>query len=92
MNKQKSSGKAPAAPAVEATTLEKVQDQVHVIVDGVEARASSVKSRALDVKNDAMARGNAFVERSREVIRAHPLKSVGIAFGAAYFGGRLLRR
>jgi len=39
-----------------------------------------------------MDRGNMYVDRVTDMIKAHPLKAVGIAFGVGYVGMRLFRR
>lgn len=69
-----------------------VRDGVRELVDSGSERASALKSRVGDVKDQAVHRGNALVERSCELIKAHPLKAVGVAFAAGFVGMRLLRR
>ncbi len=72
--------------------VEQIKDKVRGFVDSAELRAESIKNRAIEVKDGAMTRGNALIERAGNMIKANPLKAVGIAFGAGYLGMRLFRR
>ena len=72
--------------------VDNIKDKVRGFVDGAEERAESIKARAIEVKDGALSRGNALIERTTAVIKANPLKAVGIAFGAGYLGMRLFRR
>lgn len=69
--------------------LESIKESVKGLVD---ENAQKIKSRVIDAKQQAMARGNAYVDRVTDVIKAHPLQAVGIAFGVGYIGMRLFRR
>ena len=72
--------------------LDSIQDRVKGLVDQGHEKVDQIKSRVIDVKDQAVSRGNAFLDRATEYIRANPLKAVGIAFGAGYIGMRLFRR
>ncbi len=74
------------------SSMDHLKDRVKSIVDTAEERAESIKARAVEVKDDAMSRGNALIERATDMIKANPLKAVGVAFGAGYLGMRLFRR
>ncbi len=72
--------------------VEDIKEKVRGFVDSAEERAEAIKARAIEVKDGAMTRGNALIERTTDMIKANPLKAVGIAFGAGYLGMRLFRR
>jgi len=69
--------------------LDSIKENVKGLVD---ENAQKIKNRVIDAKEQAMARGNMYVDRVTDVIKAHPLKAVGIAFGVGYIGMRLFRR
>ena len=69
--------------------LDSLKESVKGLVD---ENAQKIKNRVIDAKDQAMARGNMYVDRVTDVIRANPLKAVGIAFGVGYIGMRLFRR
>jgi len=71
---------------------EDIKEKVRGFVDGAEARAEAIKARAIEAKDGAMTRGQALIERTTDMIKANPLKAIGIAFGAGYLGMRLFRR
>src|SRR5262245_13267518 len=69
--------------------LETIKESVKGLVDDNRER---IKNRVIDAKQQAMARGNMYVDRVTDTIKTHPLKSVAIAFGVGYIGMRLFRR
>ena len=69
--------------------LGEIKDSVKGLVD---ENAQKIKNRVIDAKQQAMARGNMYVDRVTDMIKANPLKAVGIAFGVGYIGMRLFRR
>jgi ElaB/YqjD/DUF883 family membrane-anchored ribosome-binding protein len=71
---------------------ESIKDAVKGLVDQGRETVEQTKVRVIEVKDQAFAKGNALVERATDMIKAHPLKAVGIAFGAGYIGMRLFRR
>jgi ElaB/YqjD/DUF883 family membrane-anchored ribosome-binding protein len=70
------------------TLKEKAKDFVGQGSEKVE----HLKTRVVEVKDQAMAKGNAFLDNATTMIRANPLKSIAIAFGVGYIGMRLFRR
>jgi ElaB/YqjD/DUF883 family membrane-anchored ribosome-binding protein len=72
--------------------LDTLKEKAKGIVEQGSERVDQFKTRAVEVKDQAMAKGNAFLDRAAELIKANPLKSVAIAFGCGYFGMRLFRR
>jgi len=85
MNKQNGS-------TMDTDRVEDIKERVRGFVDSAEERAESIKARAIEVKDDAMTRGNALIERVTDIIKANPIKAVGVAFAAGYIGMRLFRR
>ena len=80
-------------------TGEKIDERIDAIKDGVrnlvsrsEERATELKTQALEAKDQVMTRGSAMMERATGLIKEHPIKAVGIAFGIGYLGMRLFRR
>ena len=75
------------------STLDNKLDSIKESVKGlVDENRQKIKSRVIDAKDQAMARGNLYVDRVTDMIKANPLKAVGIAFGVGYIGMRLFRR
>jgi ElaB/YqjD/DUF883 family membrane-anchored ribosome-binding protein len=72
--------------------IDQLKDTVKGFVDQGAQRVDAIKSKVVDVKDQALSRGNDLVERVAEMVKAKPLKAVGIAFGAGYLGMRLFRR
>jgi len=72
--------------------IDSIKDTVKGFVDHSAQTVDAIKSRVVDVKDQAMHRGGDAVARVTALIKAHPLKAVGIAFGAGYLGMRLFRR
>jgi ElaB/YqjD/DUF883 family membrane-anchored ribosome-binding protein len=72
--------------------LDSIRDSVKGYVDRGAQKADQIKSKVVEVKDQAMHRGSDALDRLASMVRAHPLKAVGIAFGAGYIGMRLFRR
>ncbi|MBS1118080.1 MAG: hypothetical protein H6Q90_308 [Deltaproteobacteria bacterium] len=72
--------------------IESIKEGFKGLVDQGQDKAKAIKERVVDVKDQAMSRGSHYMERATDMIKAHPLKAVGIAFGAGYLGTRLFRR
>jgi ElaB/YqjD/DUF883 family membrane-anchored ribosome-binding protein len=69
-----------------------IKDTVKGIVDQGAQRVDALKTKVVEVKDQAFSRGSDLIEQATTMIKAHPLKSVGIAFAAGYLGMRLFRR
>ncbi|MDX2092453.1 MAG: hypothetical protein SFX73_31610 [Kofleriaceae bacterium] len=69
-----------------------IRDSVKSLVDRGEQRAHAFKSRVVEMSDSAKHRGGDALDRTSELIKAHPLKAVGIAFGVGYLTMRLFRR
>ena len=72
--------------------IDSIKDSVKGFVETGHEKVDQIKAKAIDVKEQAMTRGNALLDQTCDLIKAHPLKSVGVAFGVGYIGMRLLRR
>ena len=72
--------------------IDSLSNTVKGIVDQGAQKVDELKTKAVEVKDQATTRGNDLIERASEMVRAHPLRSVGIAFGAGYVLMRLFRR
>lgn len=72
--------------------LDTIKESVKGFVDQGQERVDHLKTRVIDAKDKAMSRGGEYVERATDMIRANPIKAVGLAFGIGYIGMRLFRR
>jgi ElaB/YqjD/DUF883 family membrane-anchored ribosome-binding protein len=72
--------------------IESIKESVKGFVDQSQDKVKAIKERVVDVKDQAVSRGGEYMDRATDLIKAHPLKAVGIAFGAGYIGMRLFRR
>jgi ElaB/YqjD/DUF883 family membrane-anchored ribosome-binding protein len=92
MNNQNGSNMGNDGDASASDRVAQIKEKVRGFVDTAEERAESIKHRAIEAKDDVMSRGNALIERATDMIKANPLKAVGVAFGVGYLGMRLFRR
>lgn len=69
-----------------------IKDTVKGIVDQGAHRVDAFKTKVVEVKDQAFSRGSDLIDQVTTMIKAHPMKSVGIAFAAGYLGMRLFRR
>ncbi|MEJ7596521.1 MAG: hypothetical protein WKG01_01320 [Kofleriaceae bacterium] len=74
------------------TMTDNIKDKVSNLVDQGQEKASAIKDRVLEVKDQAVTRGEDVLDRAVELIKANPIKAVGLAFGVGYIGMRLFRR
>jgi len=72
--------------------LDSIKHTVRDVVDQGAQRADALKSRMIDAKDQVLRRGNDALDRVVELIKANPIKAVGIAFVAGFIGMRLIRR
>lgn len=72
--------------------LDTIKDTMKGLVDDGAQKVGALKTKVIEVKDQAMHRGGELLDRTAGLIKAHPLKSVGIAFAAGYIGMRLFRR
>lgn len=72
--------------------LDSLKHTMKGVIDQGAQKADALKSRVIEAKDHALRRGNDLLDRVVELIKAHPLKAVGIAFAAGYLGMRLFRR
>lgn len=72
--------------------LDALKGAVKGLVDQGAQKIDEIKTKVVEVKDQAITRGSDMLDRATQMIKAHPLKSVALAFGAGYFGMRLFRR
>jgi ElaB/YqjD/DUF883 family membrane-anchored ribosome-binding protein len=72
--------------------LDSIRDSVKGYVERGTQKADAIKNKVVEVKDEAVSRGSDALDRLASLVRAHPLKAVGIAFGVGYIGMRLFRR
>lgn len=72
--------------------MDSLKDTVKGLADQGAQKVDALKAKVIEAKAHAIGRGSALLDRVAEMIRAHPLKAVGIAFVAGYVGMRLFRR
>jgi ElaB/YqjD/DUF883 family membrane-anchored ribosome-binding protein len=91
MNKNGMTDVGSVARAVDER-LDSLKNTVRDAVDQGAQKAEAFKSRVIDAKDQALRRGNDLLDRVTELIKAHPLRAVGIAFATGYLVMRLFRR
>jgi ElaB/YqjD/DUF883 family membrane-anchored ribosome-binding protein len=72
--------------------LDALKGAVKGLVDQGVQKVDTIKAKVIEAKDQAFTRGGDMVERMTDLIKAHPIKAVAIAFGAGYLGTRLFRR
>jgi len=72
--------------------LDSLRDGMKGVVDQGAHKVDAIKSKLIDVKDEAISRGGDLFTRTTKLIKAHPLKSIAIAFGVGYIAMRLFRR
>jgi ElaB/YqjD/DUF883 family membrane-anchored ribosome-binding protein len=72
--------------------VDSLRDAVKGYVDQGVQKVDAIKHKVVEVKDQAIDRGSDLLDRTTALIKAHPIKSVAIAFGAGYIGMRLFRR
>jgi ElaB/YqjD/DUF883 family membrane-anchored ribosome-binding protein len=81
------------------TTANKIDEKIDSLRDGMKGlvdqgaqKVEAIKTKVSEVTDEAIHRSGDMVARMTDLIKAHPLKAVGLAFGAGYLGMRLFRR
>ena len=72
--------------------LDAIKDTVKSLVDQGAHKVDELKTKVVEAKDQAFTRGNALLDQVTVMVRAHPMKAVGIAFGAGYLLMRMFRR
>ena len=72
--------------------LDALKGAVKGLVDQGVQKVDAIKAKVALAKDQAITQGGNVVERMTDLIKAHPIKAVAIAFGAGYVGMRLVRR
>ena len=94
MNKQGMAGGAGEGTTGErvAERVDSLKDTVKGLVDQGAQKVDAIRSKVVEAKDQAIDRGSDMLDRMTDMIKAHPIKSVAIAFAAGYVGMRLFRR
>lgn len=69
-----------------------LKESVRNLVGAGGERAGHLKERAKDMKDSVVDSSGAALERVGEMIKKHPIASLGIAFSIGYFAVRMLRK
>ena len=69
-----------------------LKDSLKEFVDHGQQKATAFKDRVVDLQQRARSRGGEALDRGTELVKAHPIAAIGIAFGIGYFAMRLVRR
>jgi len=72
--------------------VDSIKEAVKGLVDQGAQKVDAIKNKAVEAKDQVFDRGGDMLERMTAMIKANPIKSVAIAFGAGYIGMRLFRR
>jgi ElaB/YqjD/DUF883 family membrane-anchored ribosome-binding protein len=72
--------------------VDSIKEAVKGLVDQGAQKVDAIKNKAVETKDQMFDRGGDMLERMTAMIKANPIKSVAIAFGAGYIGMRLFRR
>jgi hypothetical protein len=68
-----------------------LKDSVREFVHTGQDKVSGLAGKAKQLSRDARDTGAHALERTREVIKLHPIASVAIAFGVGYVAMRIMR-
>jgi len=72
--------------------IDSLKETVKGIVDQGAQKVDAIRHKVVEAKEQAVTRGSDVLDRASAFIKANPIKSVAIAFGAGYIGMRLFRR
>ena len=72
--------------------IDNLKESVRNLVDAGGERAGQLKDRALGVKDQVVESGEVYLNRLTDLIKAHPIAALGIAFGVGYIAIRSLRK
>jgi ElaB/YqjD/DUF883 family membrane-anchored ribosome-binding protein len=96
MNKQTASATADKAPlhpsptsGAGAKTADSIAESVQTLVDQGAETLDTIKARVAEATDGARTRGAQLVDRTSELVTAHPIKSLAIAFGLGYVAMRI---
>jgi ElaB/YqjD/DUF883 family membrane-anchored ribosome-binding protein len=91
MNKNGMTGNDTVAHSFD-DKIDSLRDSMKSVVDQGSQKVDALKSKIIEVKDEAMSRGEDLLTRATGLIKQHPLKSIGIAFGVGFLAMRLIRR
>ncbi|HET7500414.1 MAG TPA: hypothetical protein VFK02_05400 [Kofleriaceae bacterium] len=91
MNKNGMADQGSATQGVDER-IDSIKETMKGLVDQGAQKVETIKNRVVEAKDQAFTRGTDVLDRATAMIKAHPLKSVAVAFGVGYIGMRLFRR
>jgi ElaB/YqjD/DUF883 family membrane-anchored ribosome-binding protein len=91
MNKNGTGDQGSASHGVDEK-IDSLKETVKGFVDQGAQKVDAIKTKVVEAKDEAFTRGSNALDRATAMIKAHPMKSVAIAFAAGYLGMRLFRR
>jgi ElaB/YqjD/DUF883 family membrane-anchored ribosome-binding protein len=89
MNKQTISGSDPLSSTKPTKPAESIAGSVQTLVDQGSETIGQIKSRVAEVTDEARTKSNEVYQRTSELVKDHPLKSLAIAFGVGYVAMRI---
>jgi ElaB/YqjD/DUF883 family membrane-anchored ribosome-binding protein len=93
MNKQTITPNADLASSLSgaksAKPADSIAESVQTLVDQGAETIDQIKTRVGEVTGEARSKSAAFIERTSDLVKQHPLKSLGIAFGIGYVAMRI---
>jgi ElaB/YqjD/DUF883 family membrane-anchored ribosome-binding protein len=72
--------------------IDNLKENVRNLVDAGGERAGQLKDRAKGMKDSVVESSEAYFNRLTDLIKAHPIAALGIAFGIGYIAIRSLRK
>jgi len=72
--------------------IDSLRDTMKGIVETGSQKVDALKTKVVEVKDQAVTRGGDLLSTVSKLVKAHPMKSIAIAFGIGYLGMRLVRR
>lgn len=91
MNKQGMSDAGAQTAQLVDEKIDAIKDTVKGYVDQGAQKVDQIRNRVVEAKDQAINRGGDMLDRATDMIKAHPIKSIAIAFAAGYVGMRLFR-
>jgi ElaB/YqjD/DUF883 family membrane-anchored ribosome-binding protein len=93
MNKNGITGDTGASTAnVIDDKIDSLRDTMKGVVEQGSQKVDAIKTKVVEIKDQAVSRGGDLLSSTASLIKAHPIKSVAVAFGVGYLGMRLFRR
>lgn len=72
--------------------IDSIRDSVKGLVEQGHDKVNELKDKVVDIKQQAQDRGSDAIDKVTELVKAHPLAAVGVAFGVGFIAMRMVRR